>query len=164
MKKRIMALLLSLLLIPCAAWAEELTPMEIFCNRGRDALTLLAAGETELALELIGFVFDVESGLTEETFVEAVGQLTLLDAELLQTEVALCWLDAETGVWHLGIPLVEPVSWDVEVLVLDSRDLEVFCGYSVTDWETLEEAALFSEEAYWNVEYVPGAMMLLADE
>lgn len=166
MKKRIAALMLGLmLLISCAAGAEEIhVPTEEFFNRGRTALMLLAEGLTDEALEVIGFAFDVESGLTEETFRLAVEQMTLLDKELLQTEVALCWLDDLTGVWHLGIPLAEPVSWDVEVLVLDSRDLQVFCGYSVSDWGALEAAAELASQAYWNIEYMPGEMLLMADE
>ena len=60
--------------------------------------------------------------------------------------------------------MYEPVSWDVEVIVLDSRDLQIYCGYSLTDWGTLEETALTAPYAVWNVEYLPTAPMLFADE
>ena len=165
MKKRMLAALLSLmLLLTGGAWAEELTPMEMMFMRGKEALTLLAAGEIDMAVELLGFVFDVESEQTEESFRELAEKgLSLLEPELIQTEVALCWQD-EMGVWNLGIPLVEPVSWDVEALVLRSRDQLVFCGYEVSNWGALEEAAVFASEVFWNTEYAPGAPLLFADE
>lgn len=164
MKTRLLALMMCLmLLISCAAGAEEQVPTDEFFERGRTAVTLLAAGQTDEALQTIGFVFDVESGLTEETFKEAIGQLNLLDSGLVQVEVAACWRDA-ANVWHLGIPLVEPTAQDVEVLVLDSRDLQVFCGYSITDWGTLSAEIERSGTVYWNQAYVPGEIILMTDE
>jgi len=165
MKKKWMAVLLCVLLLigGCAQAAEYLTPMEQFVLKGKTGLQLLAAGETELALEAFAFAFEVESGQTEETFREFVPEMTMLNAETLQLDVALCWLD-EDGVWHLGIPLAEPISWDVEALVLDSRDMNIFCGYSLSTWGALEEAGMLYSEAYWNGEYLPAMPMLLADE
>ena len=165
MKKRVAAIVLAMtLLLAGGVRAEELTPMDRMFLRGKEALTLLAAGEVDLAVELLDFVFDVESGQTEEQFRELVNQgLILMDTGMIQTEVALCWQD-ELGVWNLGIPLVEPVSWDVEALVLRSRDLEIFCGYEISNWGALEEAAAFAAEICWNIEYAPGAPLLFADE
>lgn len=166
MKRKLLAaaLCVLLLLIGCAQAEEELTPMEMMFLRGKEAVTLLAQGEVDQALELLAFVFDVESGLTEDTFRLMVEEdMTLIDSGLVQTEVAMCWLD-EMGVYHIGIPLVEPASWDVEALVLDTRDMEIFCGYSLTNWAALEEAAELSAEVYWNVEYLPGNTLLMTDE
>ena len=165
MKKRMLAMALCLMLmLSGSAMAEELTPMDDLFERAKEALALLSYGEVDQALELLDFAFDVESGLTEDTFREFVEEsLTLLDSGSVQLEVAVCWLD-EAGVWHLGIPLVEPVSWDVEALVLDSRDLKAFSSYSASDWGTLEEASALAEEVYWNLEYAPGATVLFADE
>ncbi len=179
MKKKIFALLLCMILLGAHAQAEVvppqllyqqltspltvLTPMEAFVLKGKAALQLLAMGETELAMDTFAFAFEVESGQTEETFLEFVPDMTMLDAQMLQLDVALCWMD-ETGVWHLGIPLVEPISWDVEALVLDSRDMNIFCGYSLSTWGALEEAAAIYLDAYWNGEYIPAVPLLLADE
>ena len=165
MKKRLAALVLALgLLLAGSALAEEPTPMDMLFMRGKEAVGLLAAGEIDRAVELLGFVFDVESEQTEESFRQLVNEgLMLIDTGMVQTEVALCWLD-EFGVWNLGIPLVEPVSWDVEALILKTRDMEIFCGYEAANWGMLEEAAVFSTEAYWNTEYAPGAPVLFADE
>lgn len=164
MKKRIAVILMCLLLTVGAARAEEVVPTDEFFARGKQALAMMACGEIDQALQTLNFVFDVESVQTEDTFRRFASEaFTLLESGLVQVEVALCWQD-ETGVWHLGIPLVEPVSWDVEALVLDSRDLIHFSGYSASNWGTLEEAAALSEKAYWNVEYVPGETVLFADE
>ncbi len=179
MKQRIIAAFMCLMLLfVSSAGAQEIDPFygmtdingmpltappEEFYLRGREALMLLSQGETELALEKLAFVFDVEGGLTEETFREFTEGLMLLSPEAVQVDVALCWLD-ELGVWHLGIPLVEPISWDVEVLVLDSRDLNIYCGYSLANWGMLEEIALTASHAYWNLEYLPDALQLWADE
>ena len=178
MMKKLFALLLCMLLTGAYAQAEvmppmlyrqmqlptaEFTPMEYFVLKGKAALQLLAMGETESAMEVFAFSFEVESEQTEETFLEFVPTMTMLDALTLQTDVALCWMD-ETGVWHLGIPLVEPISWDVEALVLDSRDMNIFCGYSLSTWGALEEAAAIYLDAYWNGEYIPAVPLLMADE
>ena len=58
----------------------------------------------------------------------------------------------------------EPISWDVEALILDSRDMNIFCGYSLSTWGALEEAAAIYLDAYWNGEYIPAVPLLLADE
>ncbi len=180
MKKRIIAVLVCVLqLFFGSAWAQEIidpfygmtdingmpltAPPEEFYLRGKEALWLLAQGDMEPALEKLAFVFEVESGLTEETFQEFAASLTMLSAEAVQVDTALCWID-ELGVWHLGIPLAEPISWDVEVLVLDSRDLSIYCGYSLSNWGALEETALFAPYALWNMEYLPDAPLLWADE
>ena len=182
MMKKLFALLLCVLLLGAHAQAEvmppqllyeqlnapttmtELLPMDYFALKGKAALQLLAMGETELAMDTFAFAFEVESGQTEETFLtEFVPALTLLDPMMLQLDVALCWMD-ELGVWHLGIPLVEPISWDVEALILDSRDMNIFCGYSLSTWGALEEAAAIHLDAYWNGEYIPAVPLLLADE
>lgn len=167
MMKRIAALALCLMLmIPAFAAAEAqeiLTPMDEMFLRLKEALILLSLDETDQALELIKFVFDVESELTEESFRELAGTgLTLLDSGMVQTEVAVCWVD-ETGVYHFGIPLVEPIAPDVEAMVLCSRDLVNFSSYYPAVWGTLEEAAALHEEVYWNLEYQAGAPVLFAD-
>lgn len=169
MMKKLAALILSLMLM-ASGWAmaedaAQITPMDDLFLRAKEALLLLSEGEVDMALEKLAFVFDVESEQTEETFRQLVNEaFLLLDIDTVQLEVAVCWLDAETGVWHLGIPVVEPVSWDVEALVLDSRDLMVFCGYSASNWGALEEASALAEQAWWNTEYLPGDMVLFADE
>ena len=182
MKKRFFALLMCLLLMGACAQAQVMPgdapllytqlesplisfmPMEYFALKGKAGLQLLAMGETDMAMETFAFAFEVESGQTEESFLsEFVPAMTMLDPALLQLDVALCWMD-EWGVWHLGIPLVEPISWDVEALVLDSRDMNIFCGYSLSTWGALEEAALTYLDAYWNGEYIPATPLLLADE
>lgn len=165
MKRRILAMALCLMLICCTgAAAEPVTPMDEMFMRAKEALLLMSMGDVDQAVELLDFAFDVESGLTEDSFREFAAEgLTLLDSGMVQVEVALCWLD-DMGVWHIGIPLVEPVSWDVEALVLDTRDMMVFSSYSVSNWGALEEAAAISQEAHWNLEYQAGATVLFADE
>ena len=167
MKKRMTALILSLmLLLPAGAMAENVqaTPMDLMFQRLKDALILLSMEETDQALETIGFVFDVESELTEDSFRELAEMgLVLLDSGMVQTEVAVCWLD-ETGVYHFGIPLVEPISLDVEALVLCSRDLVNFSSYYASNWGALQEAAQLYPDAVWNLEYQAGVPVLFADE
>lgn len=166
MKKRIAALMLCvMMLLPvCAAAEQQVTPMDSMFMRLKEALILLSLDETDQALQLINFVFDVESELTAETFRElAETGLLLLDSGMVQTEVAVCWLD-EMGVYHFGIPLVEPISPDVEALVLCSRDLVNFSSYYPSVWSALEEAAAMHEQVVWNIQYQAGAPVLFADE
>jgi hypothetical protein len=177
--KIVSAVMCLLLLLTSGAWAQQIDPFfgmtdaegmplnappEEFFTRGKEALVLLAEGRIDEAWNLLAFVFDVESELSEETFRQAAAAMQgFVSPEAMQTDVALCWLD-EMGVWHLGIPIYEPISWDVEVVVLDSRDLQNYCSYSLTDWGTLEAAALTAPYAYWNMEYLPAVPTLLADE
>lgn len=167
MKKWIAALVLCLMLVlPVFAAAEPMqpTPMDLMFQRLKDALILLSLDETDQALQLINFVFDVESELTEESFRELTETgLVLLDSGMVQTDVAVCWLD-EMGVYHFGIPLVEPISPDVEALVLCSRDLVNFSSYYAAMWSVLEENAALHDEVVWNLEYQAGAPVLFADE
>ena len=166
MKKRIAALILCLLLLPACAGAEtaQLSPMDMMFQRLKDALILLSLDENDQALEMIHFVFDVESELTEDTFRALCDEeLVLLDSGMVQTEVALCWVD-EMGMYHFGIPLVEPISPDIEALVLCSRDLVNFSSYYPSTWGELEEAAALYDEALWNLEYQAGTTVLFADE
>lgn len=167
MKKRLTALILSLMLLtPTLAAAEpaEPAPMDMMFQRLKEALILLSLEETDQALEMIGFVFDVESELTEESFRElAEAGLVLLDSGMVQTEVAVCWLD-EMGVYHFGIPLVEPISLDVEALVLCSRDLMNFSSYYASTWGAIQEAAGLDPDAVWNLPYQAGVPMLFTDE
>lgn len=166
MKKRIATLILCMLLIPAGVLAEavQMTPMDQMFQRLKDAMILLSMDETDQALELIHFVFDVESELTEETFrTLCEEEFVLLDSGMVQAEVAVCWMD-ELGVYHFGIPLVEPISPDVEALVLCSRDLINFSSYYPAVWSTLEEAAALHDQAVWNREYQAGTPLLFADE
>jgi DNA repair exonuclease SbcCD nuclease subunit len=102
--------------------------------------------------------------LTEESFRElAEAGLVLLDSGMVQTEVAVCWLD-EMGVYHFGIPLVEPISLDVEALVLCSRDLMNFSSYYASTWGAIQEAAGLDPDAVWNLPYQAGVPMLFTDE
>ena len=167
MKKRMIALVLCLtmlLTVSASAQPVEMTPMDLMFQRLKDALILLSLDENDQALETIRFVFDVECGLTEETFrAMCEEQLVLLDSGMVQTEVAVCWTD-EMGVYHFGIPLVEPISPDVEVLTLCSRDLIDFSSYYASTWNELQEAAALDENAVWNIEYQADAPRLFADE
>lgn len=159
-----MAICLLMLCTVSAAAEENAAPADEFFNRAREALALISYGEIDQALETLAFSFDVESVQSEEDFRTFIDEsFLMLDGGSVQLEVALCWLDGETGLWHLGIPLVEPVSWDVEVLVLDSHDLISFCGYSASNWAALEEAASLSSQAFWNIGYDPGETVLFAD-
>ena len=167
MKKRMIALVLCLMMllsVSAAAQPVQETPMDQMFQRLKDALIWLSLDENEQALETIRFVFDVECGLTEETFTALCEeQLVLLDSGMVQSEVAVCWTD-EMGVYHFGIPLVEPISPDIEALVLCSRDLIDFSSYYASTWSALQEAAALAEDAVWNIEYQAGTPMLFADE
>lgn len=165
MKKRMVAFMLCMmLLIPACAAAEQMTPMDAMFVRLKDALILLSLDETDQAIELINFVFDVESELTVESFRELTDTgLLLLDSGMVQSEVAVCWTD-EMGVYHFGIPLVEPISPEIEALVLCSRDLVNFSSYYASTWGALEQTAAMYDEVVWNLEYQAGMPVLFADE
>ncbi len=164
MWKRVLAaaLCLALTLAPLCAQAEGSKPSDEFFDRGRRALALISYGEMDRALDELNFTFGAESGFSEDGFRDFIrNSFTMLGRGQVQLEVALCWQDAAG--WHLGIPLAEPVSEDVEVLVLDSRDLVGFSGYAASTWSALEQAADDAKKAYWNIAYDPGDTVLYTD-
>ena len=72
------------------------------------------------------------------------------------------------GYWRSGgrsvaVPLREPSSPDVEVLVLASEDGFSFSGYRFATWAQVAQEYAASEHVVWNAEYVPGAPQLFAD-
>lgn len=161
---RMIILCLALLVSLGCARAQSVEPDEVFFNRGREAIMSLASGDVDAALETLDFSFDPGSSLSEENFRRfASDAFSLLDSGAVQSEIAVCWLD-EGGKWHLGIPVVEPVAGDIEVLVLDSWDLISFTGYSATTWFGLQDEVARSWAFYWNEEYLPAAPVLMADE
>lgn len=162
MMKRICAVLLGVcILLSGFALADE-KPGKEFFQTGKKALALLAADDVDGVLEKLDFQFDEGSGLSEEGFRHFVSDsFTLLSSDALQQEVAACWYDGR--IWRLGIPLVEPVTDDVEVLVFTSHDLVSFCGYEASTWKMMNDAVAQSAQAFWNVEYDPGTPVLLVD-
>ena len=166
MRRQIWMIILCLcaLLTTGCALAEPVEPDDVFFDRGKDAMMLLASGDVDGALDVLKFSFEAGSSQSEEDFKRFVSDaFSLLDCGAVQSEVAVCWLD-EGGMWHLGIPVVEPVTGDVEALVLDSWDLTAFSGYSASTWGRVQEAVAKSWAFYWNEEYLPAAPVLLADE
>lgn len=152
------------LLATGCAQAEAVKPDDDFFDKGRNAMTLLSEGKVEQAFQELAFSFTVGSEKSEDDFKIFVSDsFALLDSGEVQNAVAVCWLD-DGGQWHLGIPVVEPITDDIEALVLDSWNLESFSGYSASTWGALKKAVARSQAFYWNEEYLPGTLILMADE
>lgn len=161
--KRMMAALMCLCLLALGGVQADETSLKQLFSHARDALTMLADGDVDGALDKLDFRFEEGSGMSEDGFRNFVSDsFSMLDTSTLQVEVAVCYLDGD--LWRLGIPVAEPVSDEVEVLMLDSRDGKTFCGYKSSTWKELTAAAARGKETVWNREYTPAAPKLMADD
>lgn len=163
MLKRIGALALCLMLAAMPLALAEKIPSDQFFLRAKDALTLLAQGQSREALEKLAFVYALPEA-SDEAFLQFVKDyLPALNAQTVQREVAVCYWEALSSQWLLAIPISEPTGDDVMALVLMSSDFETFTGYAALSWAEVSEGTAASEYVWWNVEYEPGARALYAD-
>ena len=151
------------LLVSGSALAAQ--PSDEFYNKGRNALLLLAQGDVDGALELIAFQFPAEDPTySEEGFRQTVEEkyAAVLDENAaIQTTAVAFYMDE---LWYLALPVIEPVSDEVESFVLVSPDQLTFTGYAALSWSAVLEMSNMAEESYWNVEYKPDCATPIADE
>ena len=65
--------------------------------------------------------------------------------------------------WRVAVPLRDPDSPDVEVLLLTSDDGYAFSGYRYADWGQVAQECAASAHVVWSAEYLPAAPQVFAD-
>ncbi len=157
------ALALCLLLAAMPLALAENIPSDQFFFRAKDALTLLAQGKNQEALEKLAFAYALPDD-SDEKFLQFVKDyLPALNEQTVQREVAVCYWEVLSSQYLLAIPISEPTGDDVMALVLMSADFETFTGYAALSWAEVSEGTAASEYVWWNVEYEPGTRALYAD-
>ncbi len=157
MKRFTFVLTAILLLFAFCAHAESdvVTLDDVLFREAKDALLLFEAGDFEGAGSLLKFAD------SEELQKFVTGNFTTLGNEPVQTTVSVAWWTGNS--WQVAVPLHEPVSPDVEVLVLMTNDIDcaAFCGYRYADWGYVEEALAACDYVIWNEEYVETESMII---
>ena len=156
--KKFIAIMVSLLLtISCWAYAESgvIALDDSLFRAAKDTLLLFEKNDFEGAASLLAF------GTADEFEKFVSGNYKTFGAEPVQTVVSVAWLNG--GAWQIAVPLHEPVSGDIETLVLvtDNIDCTAFCGYRYADWEYVETEISCSDYVIWNEEYVAAESMII---
>jgi hypothetical protein len=112
---------------PVIASARDLN--EALFQDAKDALTMISYGEYQKALDKLNFT-EPPSAAEFEDFV--CFDLDSVLTQTVQTDVAVCYHKSKK--LYLALPVEEPVSRDVETLVLSSTDGEQFDGYKAARW------------------------------
>jgi hypothetical protein len=142
---------------PVVASAKNLN--EALFEDAKDALTMISYGEYQKALDKLNFT----QPPTEAEFEDFVCfELDSVLTQTVQTDVAVCFHKSKK--LYLAIPVEEPVSRDVETLVLSSTDGEQFDGYKAASWGSVMKQVKQDDAAVWNEPYDPGTLVVVPDE
>lgn len=142
---------------PIIASAKNLD--EALFKDGKEALTLISYGEYQKALDKLNFTEPpAESDFEDFVCFELDSVLT----QMVQTDVAVCYHKGKK--LYLAIPVEEPVSRDVETLVLSSSDGKQFDGYKSASWGDVMKLVKQDDAAQWNLPYDPGTLVVVPDE
>lgn len=142
---------------PVIASAKDLN--EALFQDAKDALTMISYGEYQKALDKLNFA-EPPSEAEFEDFV--CFELDSVLTQTVQTDVAVCYHKGKK--LYLALPVEEPVSRDVEALVLSSTDGEQFDGYKAASWGDVLKSVKQDDAAVWNVPYDPGTLVVVPDE
>ncbi len=142
---------------PVIASAKDLN--EALFQDAKDALTLVSYGEYQKALDKLNFTQPpAESDFEDFVCFELDSVLT----QTVQTDVAVCYHKGKK--LYLAIPVEEPVSRDVETMVLSSTDGEQFDGYKALSWGDVMKSVKADDAAVWNEPYDPGTLVVVPDQ
>lgn len=154
--KKTLCIILAVLLFGMTALAAVPEPSDSLFTSAKQALVYLGSGEYERLVTLLPFSGDAPSADEWEGFVANFSDLTSV-----QTDYAVAfWMGS---VWAVAVPVQPPENGDVEALVLTSEDGSTFSGYGYAKWSDVEARYSQSDRVVWNVEYLGGAPVIVAD-
>ena len=155
--KKALCVMLALLLIGASALAGGAPQLSgSLFSAAKQAVGYLASGEYERLVNLIP-CSGVAPGASEwERFARSYRNLSGA-----QHEYAVAYWKG--GSWRIAVPIQEPSSDDVEVLMLLSEDGETCSGYKYATWGQVEGEYASSDHVTWNREYVGADAHVVAD-
>jgi hypothetical protein len=132
---------------------------ESLFDSAKEALTLLSYGEYQKALDKLNFT----SAPTASEFEDFICfELDSVLTQAVQTDVAVAF--QKSGKYWVALPVEEPVSRDVQVLLISSADGVRFDGYRAGAWGDALRAAGEDSSAVWNEPYDPGTLVVVPDQ
>ena len=164
MKKQFILILALMLLFSFNAAAETVPdatvpPLneELF-EQAKEALTRLSYGEYDQISPLLCYTGEAPAAEDWALFAE---KFETLDHGTVQRDVSVgFWLDAA---WYIAVPVLEPTSDKIEVMVFISEDGASFSGFGISDWISVQEAYAECEYIIWCEEYVENVPILISD-
>ncbi len=156
--KRFISIIIALfVMLGCCAYAEStIAPLDdALFDDAKEALVLFEAGDYEAASALLGFA------TADELMKFVTGNYSTFGNSPVQTKVSVAWWTGSA--WLVAVPLCEPASPEVEVLVLMTNDIDcsAFCGYRYATWGDIEEALAACDYVIWNEEYIESKSMII---
>lgn len=149
MKKCISCILAIALILSAAALAEVPKLSENMFKYAKNALAALADGAYDKLVTSLPFSDISPSGDEWEELAE--GAFTGLSGAEPQNLYAVAYWTGSA--WKLAVPVSDPASSDVEVLVLISEDGKSFTGYGCTTWGKVKKEYQNADYVQWNEEY-----------
>ena len=164
MKKRFIFILALMLMFSFGALAEGMPdatvpPLneELF-EQAKEALTRLSYGEYDQISPLLSYDGEVPASEDWALFAE---KFEMLNNGTVQRDVSVgFWRD---NAWYIAVPVLEPVSENIEVMVFISENGTAFSGFGISDWAGLQEAYAECEYILWCEEYVENAPIIISD-
>ena len=150
MKKIICGILIAAMLL-CAgiAGASAPAPSNMLFTHISNAMSLLSSGAYDRVVASVPFADAAPSADEWRNFAE--GNFTTLAGTVPQSRyIVIYW---SGSVWKAAMPVQEPATDDVEVLVLSSEDGESFIGYGCSTWGNIRREYESSTYVKWTEEY-----------
>ena len=149
MKRIVCCTLLAILLLTGIALAEVPSLSENMFKYAKGTLNCLASGAYDKIVTSVPF-----SGVSpsaDEWAGFAKGGFTGLNGSTPQTTYAVAYWTGSS--WKVAVPVSEPSSGSVEVLVLISEDGQSVTGYGCSTWKKVSSEYASSDYVCWNEEY-----------
>ena len=149
MKKLISCMLVLLILLGTAAYAQIPALSENLFKYAKNALKCLASGDYQKVVTSLPFSDVSPSAKEWSSFAE--GSFSGLTGSKPQTDYAVAYWTGKT--WKVAVPLNAPVSAEIETFVLVSEDGSSFSGYGCSSWGSVQKEYQKSDYVSWNKEY-----------
>ncbi|MBQ3078819.1 MAG: hypothetical protein IJC48_02305 [Clostridia bacterium] len=158
--KRISAFLSSalVLMLMLTALAEKPNqPGENAYRNAKEAVSLISYGEYAMALQKLSLTNEYSADSLKK-FID--GNCREIYRGSVQTDVSVAWYDGKENIWRLAVPFEAPDDDAVGALVFSLNPPEAFKEIAFMRWADVKMGYAASGEVYWNVEYVPGYVIV----
>lgn len=156
MKKFICILMIICLMCPVTLADAAPAISGNLLNCAKQALNCLASGEYERLVNSLPFSGVSPSASEWKSF---AGNFS--DLSDIQKDYAVAYWTGSC--WSIAVPVQEPDSGNIEVLVLSSDDGGTFSGYRYAEWSQIQSEYNSSDHVVWDEEYVGASPMVFVD-
>lgn len=149
MKKLISCILIAVLICSAAAFADVPKVSENLFKHAKNALNALSRGAYDKLVTSLPFS-DVSPSSDEWAELAEGAFTTLVGSEPQKLYAVAYWMGSA---WKIAVPVSEPVSPDVEALILITEDGRSFAGYGYSTWDKVQKEYQKADYVQWNEEF-----------